>query len=114
MERSKIIYAKEDLAKNSQPLVSVRLMAYNNIDYVEDAINSILNQKTDFHFELCIGDDSSNDGTTELCEKYYENHPDKIRLFVWNRDHNEHQKLPSSRFNFINTIKQCRGKYLAY
>ena len=46
---------KEDL-----PLVSVCLAVFNNEKTVKRAIDSILNQKTNFKFEVVINDDPAN------------------------------------------------------
>lgn len=49
---------------------SVIIPVYNRIRTVEDAIKSVLSQKTDFKFNLIIVDNHSKDGTTEAIEKY--------------------------------------------
>jgi glycosyltransferase involved in cell wall biosynthesis len=88
-------------------------MAYQNAPYIRECIDSVLMQKTDFPFEICIGEDGSTDGTREICLKYQEKYPDILRVFLWDRTLPEHKALPPSRYNFINTIKKCQGKYIA-
>jgi glycosyltransferase involved in cell wall biosynthesis len=46
------------------PLVSVVIPCYNVVKYVEEAINSIINQ-TYTRLEILIIDDGSTDGTVE-------------------------------------------------
>lgn len=46
-------------------LISVLMPTYNVADYVEEAVNSILNQTYE-NFELIIVDDASTDGTFEI------------------------------------------------
>jgi len=49
---------------------SVIIPIKNRVRTVEDAIKSVLIQKTDFKFNLIIIDNFSTDGTSELIEKY--------------------------------------------
>ena len=49
---------------------SVIIPVYNRIKTIEDAIKSVLIQKTSFKFNLIIVDNHSTDGTFEVIEKY--------------------------------------------
>jgi Glycosyltransferases involved in cell wall biogenesis len=49
---------------------SVIIPVRNRISTLEDAIKSVLKQKTSFKFNLIIVDNHSTDGTTELIRKY--------------------------------------------
>jgi glycosyltransferase involved in cell wall biosynthesis len=69
-----------------KPLVSVCMATYNHEPYIAEAIESVLMQKTSFDFELLIGEDESSDKTREICKKYAEENPDKIRLFLRDRN----------------------------
>lgn len=51
------------------PVVSVVMPVYNCVSYIEEAVNSILNQ-TFIDFELIIIDDASTDGTTAILKKF--------------------------------------------
>ncbi|HKK87612.1 MAG TPA: glycosyltransferase, partial [Saprospiraceae bacterium] len=62
-----------------EPLVSVCTTTYQHADYIEDCIEGILMQKTDFPIEIIVGEDESTDGTRRICKKYASEHPDKIR-----------------------------------
>lgn len=46
-------------------LVSVVLLAYNNLDYTRDCVESILMNTDDIEFELILVDNGSTDGTKE-------------------------------------------------
>ena len=54
---------------NSTPLVSIGPFVYNGERFIEDALNSILNQ-TFTDFELIISDNASTDRTSEIAEAY--------------------------------------------
>jgi len=94
--------------------VSVVIVTYNHVKYIRNAIVGALMQKTNFEYEICIGEDESNDGTREICIEYANKYPDKIRLFLRSRKDviyiNGH---PTGRLNFIETLKQTKGKYIA-
>jgi len=98
----------------SEPLVSICCITYNHRDYIKRALDGFIMQKTDFNYEICLGEDESDDGTREQCQDYAEQYPDKIRLFLRSRE--DVIKLDgraTGRYNFIATLNECRGKYIA-
>lgn len=88
------------------PLLSVALITYNQENYIAECIESIVNQKTDFTYEIVIGEDCSTDNTRAICLQYAEKFPDKIRLIL-------PDKNLGMMGNWINTISLCKGKYVA-
>jgi hypothetical protein len=54
--------------KNNQPILSVGIITYNQLDFLKETVSSIVNQKTNHFFELIVADDCSSDGTQEYCE----------------------------------------------
>lgn len=66
----------------SNPRISVILPAYNATQYIEQAIESILNQ-TFADFELIILNDGSTDNTPEIIKRYAD--ADKRIVFVDNK-----------------------------
>ena len=44
-------------------MVSVCMITYNHENYIREAIEGVLMQKTDFDIELIIGEDFSQDNT---------------------------------------------------
>jgi glycosyltransferase involved in cell wall biosynthesis len=91
----------------TQPLVSVKMITYNHAPYIAQAIEGVLQQKTNFPFELVIGEDCSTDGTREIVFKYPKKYPNIIRVIT--SDANVGMKKNSYR-----TTKACRGKYVAF
>lgn len=95
--------------------VSVLMITYNHGAYISQSIESILSQKTNFDFELCIGEDESCDETRAICIKYAKKYPEIIRLFLRRRvDVPIVDGRPNWRYNGIETLKACRGKYIAH
>lgn len=66
--------------KQDHPLVSIFCLAYNHRDYIEQAIEGFLMQKTDFEYEIVIGEDCSTDGTREIVFEYASKYPEIIRV----------------------------------
>lgn len=58
--------------------VIVCMLTYNHGKFISEAIESVLNQKTNFEYKLLICNDSSTDNTKEIIEKYCSIHGDKI------------------------------------
>ena len=58
------------------PLVSVCVQTYNQVTFIRESLEGILMQKTNFSFEILLGEDDSNDGTREICMEY--NVPQKL------------------------------------
>jgi len=68
-------------------------------------------QKTDFEFELVIGEDCSTDKTREICFEYQKKHPDKIRV-LW-CDHNLWRNPHPAGANGRRNMAHCRGEFIA-
>ncbi len=89
-----------------QPLVSVCTITYNQAPYIHRTIEGVLNQRTSFPVELVISDDCSTDGTREICRRYAEEYPEKIRLIA-------PEKNQGVRGNFTGCLAACTGRYIA-
>ena len=61
--------------------VSIICTNYNKGDWVREAIDSFLNQKTNFDFEIIIIDDASTDHSYEIIQEYQKKFPEKVRTF---------------------------------
>ena len=99
---------------SQKPLVSVGVIAYQAESYIRDCLEGILMQRTNFDFEILVGEDESSDKTREICIEYAEKFPDKIKLFLHSRKNNilSYGK-PSGFFNYRNNLVNAKGKYWA-
>jgi glycosyltransferase involved in cell wall biosynthesis len=86
--------------------VSVCMLAYNTSCFIEQAIESVLAQKTDFDFELVIADNKSADATRQIITDYQLKYPAIIKP-VFNP-----VNLGMSA-NFITAFKNCSAEYIA-
>jgi glycosyltransferase involved in cell wall biosynthesis len=88
------------------PRVSVLMLTYNHERFVGQAIESALEQQTDFDYEIVIGEDCSTDSTRDTVSDWQRRHPDKIRCLL------PAQNLGIHR-NFLETLRACTGQYVA-
>lgn len=88
--------------------VSVAIFTYNQKDFIGEAIESALNQITDFEYEILVGDDFSTDGTREIILDYQKKYPDKIVPVLHPRNLGQ-----NGFFNTVETLKLARGRYIA-
>jgi len=83
------------------------MITYNHAPYIAQAIEGVLQQKTDFPFELVIGEDFSTDGTRDIVFEYQKGYPDIIRVITSNKN-------VGSKENSLRTTRACQGKYIAW
>ena len=96
------------------PDVSICIQTYKHVEYIRECLDSILNQRTAYSYEILIGEDNSTDGTREICIEYANKYTDKIRLFLHHRENNILiNGKPTGRFNSVYNVLQSRGKYIA-
>jgi glycosyltransferase involved in cell wall biosynthesis len=88
------------------PVLSVLMITFNHEAFIGRSIESVLQQKTDFNFELVIGDDHSTDNTARVAKHYADKYPDRIKLL-------SHQNNLGVIPNFQHTLQRCKGKYIA-
>jgi len=93
----------EDL---KEPLYSIITPTYNHEFFIEDCIESVLNQ-TYKNWELIIVDDGSTDNTFSIAKKYMDKYPN-IRVF---------QQINKGPFRLVETynfaLSKSKGEYIA-
>lgn len=106
--------SKQDFVPGKYP-VSVRLMTYNFGPYIDQAMDGILKQETNFPFEVVVGDDFSTDDTLERIRKYGSTDRIQIRILEREKGGEYHQvrKEKGRLFNFSDTVSNCTGEYVA-
>ena len=62
---AKILHHKDILDRNQ-----TKILNYNFENYIDQAILSALSQKTNFEYEILVGDDSSTDKSYMNIERY--------------------------------------------
>ncbi len=86
--------------------VSILCPTYNHEKYISQALEGFVRQKTNFKFEVIIGDDCSTDRTPDIIQDYVDRYPD---LFVFVR----RNKNLGCRQNSLDLRRRVRGQYVA-
>jgi glycosyltransferase involved in cell wall biosynthesis len=94
---------------NDEIKVSVCCLAYNHEKYIREAIESFVQQKTDFRYEILVNDDCSSDNTRKIIEECEIKYPGKVRGIY----HNENQYSKGINVFFSNFSTSCKGEYIA-
>lgn len=55
---------------DNEIMVSISCITYNHENYIREALDSMLMQKTNFNYEILIHDDASTDTTAEIIKEY--------------------------------------------
>jgi glycosyltransferase involved in cell wall biosynthesis len=86
--------------------VSVLIVTYNHEKFIEQAVRSALMQKTNFDFEVVVGEDCSTDGTADILRRLEAENPGRLRVLY------AEQNLGMT-MNYLRTFMACTGEYLA-
>ncbi len=90
----------------SDIIVSVICITYNHEKYIKRALEGFVSQKTNFRFEVIIGDDASTDNTQDIIREYVNNYPE---IFV--------PVLRSKNIgavnNFLDVCSRIKGVFVA-
>ncbi len=89
--------------------LSVSIVTYQQVDYIRQTLESVLQQQTNFPFEVVVGDDASTDGTREVLEDIRAQWPDQVRLLLPEENYGDY-----GLSNFMATVDACRGDYVAF
>lgn len=94
------------MTSTSLPLVSVALITYNQCDFLDQCLESIVAQDYPA-LEIVVADDASTDGSAALIADYAKRYPDKIvlRIATRNRGVTANQEV---------ALAACTGKYIAW
>lgn len=90
--------------------VSVICLAFNHEKYIRRCLDSMLQQETNFKFELIIHDDCSTDTTRQIIQEYHDKYPDLIKVIL--QDENQYQKGVAIVEKFMLPVSS--GKYIAF
>jgi len=93
--------------KNNEPLVSIVIPCYNHEDFVQDSIQSVIEQTYE-NIELIIIDDGSKDGSVAKIQQMIESCEQRFVRFEFRSRPN---KGLSATLN--EAIEWCQGKYFA-
>jgi glycosyltransferase involved in cell wall biosynthesis len=88
------------------PLVTAAIITYNHERYIEQAVQSVLNQRVNFPVEILVADDCSTDRTPEVLRRLEQQYPNRMRFLSRPKNLGLSDNLQDCR-------EQACGKYLA-
>jgi glycosyltransferase involved in cell wall biosynthesis len=95
------------MSSNKNPKVSVVMITYNHQKFIAQAVEGVAMQKTDFPFELIIGEDCSSDRTREIALDLQVRYPNIVKVL-----------LPESNLgvgrNTVTCLEACKGEYVTF
>ncbi len=89
--------------------VSVICNAYNQADYIRNALEGFVMQETDFSYEILVHDDASTDGTADIIREFAEKYPDILKPIY----QTENKYSQNISINKTYQYSRAVGKYFA-
>lgn len=86
--------------------VSVLVLCYNFENYIETCLLSILNQQTDFDYEILVCDDSSTDNSSSCIDLISKSNP-RVKFF-------RNEKNLGFQTSFKKLLDESKGEYISY
>jgi glycosyltransferase involved in cell wall biosynthesis len=97
-----------NVPSSGTPKVSVCVITYNQEPYIAQCLQSLVDQVTDFEFEVIVGEDCSTDGTRAVVREYAERYPHIIRPIY------QEKNIGAGVHNFLTVHGAARGEYIAH
>lgn len=91
----------------TNPLVSVGIITYNHEKFIRQCLEGVMMQKTNFEFEVIIGEDCSTDNTRNIVKEFEEKYPGIIKPIY----HNTNVGGARNAYEFC--YPELKGKYIA-
>lgn len=91
------------------PYVNVMVITYNHAPYIRQAIMSVIEQEVNFSLVVNVIDDCSTDGTQDIIRELKQEFPDKIALFI----NEKNIGYEVTQKNFYRGFKTLKGKYIS-
>lgn len=100
------VFDQEQNFDTNQYIVSILCRTYNHVEFISKTLDGFVMQKTNFKYEVLIGDDLSTDGTEKIIQQYRSKYPDIIKIIP------RTENLGPVR-NLMDLTKYIKGKYVA-
>lgn len=97
------------MSKKKDIILAVSMIAYNHENYIAQAIEGVLLQKTDFKYCLIISDDNSKDLTPDICKDFESTYPGIIRFI----DHPNNIGMMRNLNSNLNSCVESGANYIA-
>ncbi len=87
--------------------VSIIMLVYRHERYLEQALDSVLMQKTALNLEVLVGEDASPDGSGDILRRYEDAYPGFFTVFY------RTENMGGTR-NAYDLLSRAKGRYIAF
>lgn len=96
------------------PKLSLIVPTYNHSKFIAQMLEGALMQKTDFDFEIVIGDDASTDDNALIIQEYTQKYPSIIKAFLHSKNLGPTEPRELGGKNNVGFLfGQSKGEYIA-
>lgn len=81
--------------------------------FIKDALDSCINQKVNFKYEILIGLDNGDAESKKIIQKYIEKYSN-IKLFEINNSNLDITEIEKASINRLNLLKRANGEYISF
>ena len=89
-------------------MVSILCCTYNHASFIKNTLEYIVNQKTDYKFEIIVSDDASTDDTQKIISEYRLKYPHLFKKCILRKEN------VGIGQNYYEALQLVEGKYLAF
>lgn len=111
-QNSLVRVTERSLEDGQSPLVTVRCITFNHVEFIEQAIEGFLSQRTTFPVEILIHDDASTDGTADVVRAYQSKYPHLIKTILQTENQTSKGAV-GKQFARQCMVEQTEGEYIA-
>ena len=94
--------------------LTVLITFYNQEAFVDRALESVFNQKTNFNLHVVIGDDGSSDKTVEKIRQWQAKYPGLIDIIIQPRENKKYLIGERASNNRLSLLKYVQGDYFIF
>lgn len=95
------------MVENNDIKVTVVCITYNHEEFIAQALDSFLMQKTNFKYQIFVGEDCGPDRTADIVREYAEKYPDIVIPFL-------REKNMGAQRNLIDLCNHATSPYIAF
>jgi Glycosyl transferase family 2 len=92
---------------SSRPSVSVCVVTYNQERYIGKCLQTLVDQETDFDFEVVVGEDGSTDGTRAIVRHFQQSYPHIVKPIY-------HESNVGAMGNYLAVHRAALGEYVCH
>lgn len=68
------------------PHIGIAMLTYNHGKFIQQALDSIIMQETNYFYKIILADDFSTDNTREILLNFQKKYPDRIKLILQDKN----------------------------